>query len=111
MEMMMGVDRTDYLMLAVDLDFKDVDPDSLEAEIEGAPGRRFDVVYDGMCGKYCLAGKIIAKSDPYEGIEMVKIDPDNLDVDRSDLAAKIMDACGHEVMPGAFSLILFSHFH
>jgi hypothetical protein len=106
----MGVDRTDYLMLAADMGGKDFDYDKYEAEICGAPGARFDIVYDGMCGNYCLAGKVIAKSDPYEGFEMAKIDPEKMEVDRAELAAKVSEAFDDELSAGDFSLILFSHF-
>jgi len=105
----MGVDRTDYLMFGADMGAK-IDYDKHAAEIEGAPNRRFDIVYDGMSCKYCIAGKIIAKSDPYDGIEMVKIDPLKLDVDRAALAASVSDAFGRELSADDFSLILFSHF-
>jgi hypothetical protein len=107
---MMSVDRTDYLMFGADVGTKEFDWDKHEAEIEGAEGRRFDIVYDGMSGKYCIAGKIIAKSEPYEGIEMVKIDPAKIEVDRSALAAVVSDAFGRDVSEDDFSLILFSHF-
>lgn len=105
----MGVDRTDYLMFGADMGGK-IDYDKHEAEIEGAPNRRFDIVYDGMICKYCIAGKIIAKSGPYDGIEMMKIDPGKLDVDREALAAAVSDAFGRSVATDDFSLILFSHF-
>lgn len=106
----MGVDRTDYLMFGADMGTEAFERDDLEAEIEGAPGARFDVIYDGMCGKYCIAGKIIARSDAYDGFEMAKIDPAKLDVDPAALAAKVSEAFGREVPPSNFSLILFSHF-
>jgi hypothetical protein len=106
----MGVDRTDYLMFGTDLGTKSFNLDKFEAEMDGAPNRRFDLVYDGMSGQYCLAGKIIAKSDPYEGIEMVKIDPANLAVDSVALAATISKAFKRRLSADDFSLILFSHF-
>ena len=106
----MGVDRTDYLMLAADIGAKGFDCDKHQAEIEGAPAARFDIIYDGMCGNYCLAGKIIAKSDPYDGFEMAKIDPGKLNVDPLALAAVVSDAFDRKLMPSDFSLILFSHF-
>lgn len=106
----MGVDRTDYLMLGADMGAKAFDWDKHEAEIEGRPNARFDIVYDGMCGKYCIAGKIIARSDAYEGFEMAKIEPDRLDIDRAALAANVSEAFGRKVSPEDFSLILFSHF-
>jgi hypothetical protein len=106
----MGVDRTDYLMFGADMGTARFDHDKHEAEMSGAPGRRFDIVYDGMCGKYCIAGKVVAKSEPYEGIEMTKIDLTKLDVDRATLAAAVSDAFGKPVSADDFSLILFSHF-
>ena len=86
------------------------DWDKHEAEAAGMPNRRFDIVYDGMSGGYCIAGKIIAKSDPYEGIRMVKIDPDKMNVDREALASLLSEAFGHKVPVGDLSLLLFSHF-
>lgn len=106
----MGVDRTDYLMLGVDVGFDSFDWDKHEAEVEGAPNARFDVVYDGMCGKYCIAGKIVAVSDEYEGFDKVKVDPDRLGVDRDELAGKISAAFGMPIQAEDFALILFSHF-
>jgi len=97
-------------MFGTDMGAKAFDWDKHEAERDGAPERRFDIIYDGMSGKYCIAGKIIAKSDPYEGIEMVKINPEKLDVDREVLAATVSDAFGRKVSADDFSLILFSHF-
>lgn len=106
----MGVDRTDYLMFGADMGADAFDWDKYEAEAAGAPNRRFDIVYDGMCGKYCIAGKIIAQGDQYDGIEMKKIDPEKLDVDRDALAKTVSDAFGRQVSAADFSLILFSHF-
>lgn len=107
----MGVDRTDYLMLAIDVGSKQFDWDKHQAEIEGLPDAKFDIVYDGMSGQYCLAGKIIAKSAPYEGFDLAKVDQDALTVDRVALAVVVSDAFGRAVLPADFSLILFSHFH
>lgn len=106
----MGVDRTDYLMFGLDVGADDFDYDAFESEVNGEPGRRFDIIFDGMCGKYCIAGKIIAKSDPSEGLEMVKIDPGTLGIDRTALAMAVSDAFGRKLSADDFSLILFSHF-
>lgn len=107
----MGVVRTDYLMFGIDLGAKAFDWDKHQAEIEGAPDARFDIVYDGMSGKYCIAGKIVAKSDAYDGFETAKIDPEKLEVDRDALAAKISQAFERrDLSADDFSLILFSHF-
>lgn len=106
----MGVDRTDYLMFGVDVGCDAFDWDKHEVEVEGRPNARFNIVYDGMCGKYCIAGKIIATSDPYEGVAMARIDPANLGIDREALAAKVSEAFGKSIMPDDFALLLFSHF-
>lgn len=106
----MSVDRTDYLMFGTDVGTEAFELDEFEAEMDGAPGRRFDIVYDGMRGKYAIAGKIIATSDPYEGFEMAKIDPKNLQLDPAALAETISSAFGRKLLPADFSLILFSHF-
>jgi hypothetical protein len=106
----MGVDRTDYLMFGAEIGADDFDRDKFEAELEGAPERRFDIVYDGMSGEYCIAGKIIAKSDGYEGFEMAKIDPRNLNVDQIALAEVVSHAIGRRIKDDDFALVLFSHF-
>ena len=106
----MGVYRKDYLMWAVDVGYEAFDWDKHEAENDGAPSRRFDIVYDGMSGEYCMAGKIIATSDGYDGFKAQKIDPASVDVDKDDLAIKVSEAFGKRVSSSDFSLILFSHF-
>lgn len=106
----MGVDRTDYLMFATDMGPKAFDWDKHQAEIEGAPGAKFNIVYDGMCGEYCLAGKIIARSEPYEDFEAAKIHVGAV-LEANELAEAVSEAFGRKVVPSDFSLILFSHFH
>jgi hypothetical protein len=106
----MGVDRTDYLMFGVDVGYDAFDWERHDAESQGAPNAKFDIVYDGMCGKYCIAGKIIAESEPYDGLTMTKIDPADLGIDRDELAAKLSDAFERRIEPKDFSLMLFSHF-
>lgn len=106
----MGVYRTDYLMWAVDMGAKAFDWDKHEAENNGEPNRRFDIVYDGMSGEYCMAGKIIAKSDEHEGFKPHRIDPSSVEVDKDELAMKVSDAFGTPVSSSEFSLILFSHY-
>lgn len=105
----MGVDRTDYLMFATDVGYDACDYDKFEAEICGEPGRRFDVVYDGMSGKYALAGKIIAQSEPYDGFEMAKINVGAV-LEANELAEAVSKAFGRKLAPSDFSLVLFSHF-
>ena len=106
----MGIDRTDYLMFGTDVGAKAFDWDKHEAEADGRPDARFDIVYDGMSGSYCIAGKVLAKSTGYEGFELAKIDPGKLAIDRDALAATVSDAFGKSLSADDFSLILFSHF-
>lgn len=105
----MGVDRTDYLMFATDVCADDFNFTAHEAEVCGEPGAKFDIVYDGMCGKYCLAGKIIARSEPYEGFEMAKIHV-GAALQANELAEAVSQSFGRKFVPSDFSLILFSHF-
>jgi hypothetical protein len=107
----MGVERTDYLMFGLDVGPKNFNRDDFEAEIEGAPNARFDIVYDGMCGEYCIAGKVIARSDQYEGFVLKKIDPAALDIDRGALASKLSEAFARTITADDLALVLFSHFH
>jgi hypothetical protein len=97
-------------MWATDVGAKGFDWNEHEAEVEGRPDRRFDLVYDGMSGMYCMAGKIIAVSDEYEGFTLHKIDPAEIGVDREDLARKVAAAFGSWIEPDDFSLVLFSHY-
>ena len=106
----MGVYRTDYLMWAVDVGSDAFDWNKHEAEAEGQPVRRFDIIYDGMSGEYCMAGKIIAKSDQHEGFSPKKIDPADIGIDRDELANKVSEAFERPMTAADFSLVLFSHY-
>lgn len=106
----MGVTRTDYLMWAADVGANAFDWERHEDENNGAPNRRFDIVYDGMSGAYCLAGKILAKSDEYEGFTLHKIDPVSINVDKDELAMKVSEAFDKHVSSSEFTLVLFSHY-
>lgn len=106
----MGVDRTDYLMFGVKLDYDVFDWDKHEAEAEGGPDAAFDLVQDGMCGKYVVAGKIIARSDPYDGIEFREIAASDLPQDVPLLAKTVSDKMGVPLASTDFKLFLFSHF-
>lgn len=105
----MGVDRTDYLMFGVKVDPEKVSEkyDELQAMIEGAPGAPFDLVYDGMSGEYAVAGKIIAQSSPYDGLDFTEITDALLPKDVTALAAAIGQ---HFDSVGTLRLYLFTHF-
>ena len=107
----MSYDRDDYLMLGVDVGASCFDWARHENEVNGTPDARFSVIYDGMSGQYCIAGIIIAKSDPYEGFEMAKVSEEKLGVDRVALAALIAEAFDRpDIGSESISLILFTHF-
>jgi len=108
----MGVYRTDYLMWAANVGAKAFKWDKHEAEMEGRPDRRFDIVYDGMSGEYCMAGKILAVSDENEGFSPKTIDPAELGIDREKLAETVSAAFGPSlgITADDFSLVLFSHY-
>lgn len=104
----MGVDRTDYLMWGAKVDPDDVSKryDELEPEMYGEDGRRFDLVYDGMGGKYAVAGKVIAQSGKYDGLEFCEISQADAGWSPEVVAAV------RAVFPDAqaFALYLFSHY-
>lgn len=106
----MGVYRTDYLMWAANVGAKAFKWDKHEAEAEGRPDRRFDIVYDGMSGEYCMAGKTLAVSDEHEGFSPKTIDPADLGIDKAELAAKVAQAFELPLTADDFHLVLFSHY-
>jgi hypothetical protein len=108
----MGVDRTVYLMIAVDLNkFPDFEFsfDDLEEEIGGTPTSRFDVVYDGMSGEYTMAGKILAKADEYDVLphQILWKDIEEL---AHEYSARVSAKIGLTLGPENFSLVMFTHF-
>lgn len=93
----MSVDKVDYLMWAANIDPDQYDIDEHEDIDE------FDIVYDGMCGKYCMVGKIIAESDE-EVVDLgeeIKVDKEKYFNDIS----KYFDIENSE-----FTLKFFSHY-
>lgn len=105
----MGVDRTDYLMYGAKVDYDAVDYDKHGAEMEGRQVRAFDLVVDNMSGQYAVAGKIVAKSDQYDGLEFTEITPELLPQDPGKLYADISTAFAGTVVP-PLKLYLFSHY-
>lgn len=106
----MGVDREDYLMWAVDVGYDNVEYDDFEEEIDQSDKKRFDLVYDGMGGQYALAGKIIAVSDPYEGIHRTEVSDKFPMTEKQQIANAVSKAMDKEFSVDEFKLLLFSHF-
>ena len=107
----MSVERTDYLMWGVQVEPKEVSKryEELEAEMHDEEGKRFDLVYDGMSGKYAIAGRIICKSGAYEGMGFKLIGGRELDFDYTTFKAvkeAFPEAEAHE-----FAAYMFSHYH
>ena len=100
----MGTRRTDYLFYGANVGFDNVEYDDYEAEMYQEEGARFDIIYDGMCGKYAYAGKIVAKSDGYDGFEPIEVKsiPEDDEVKK-----KVID-CFPEA--SKFGLFLFTHY-
>ena len=69
----MGMRRADYVILGIQLDVDDIIYEDYEAEIELKDGRRFDMIYDGVCEEFCFAGRILTSTDEYEGFEVMDI--------------------------------------
>ena len=103
----MGVERTDYLFWGVKIDPDLISWDDHEKEMDGDADRRFDIVYDGMGGKYAVAGKIVAKCGQHDGIEFQEVPHDCMhhDIETANAVKKVFpDAQG-------WRLFLFSHYH
>lgn len=69
----MGMRRTDFIILGVELDFDEISYEDYEAEINLEDGRAFDMLYDGVCGEFCLAGKVLSSTDDIDGFSMMNI--------------------------------------
>ena len=106
----MSVNRTEYLMFGAKMDYSALDWDKHEAEVEGGSDAKFNLVVDFMGGEYIVAGKIIARSDGYDGIGFVEITADKLPQDANALAATISESFGVEISGGDLRLMLFSHY-
>lgn len=107
----MSVNRTDYLMYGVKLayDAIEVHDDKYLPMVEGHQDAPYNIIADGMGGDYLVAGKIIAESDPYDGMVFTEITEDLLPKDTEGLAKKIADDMGFPEPP-KLRLYLFSHY-
>ncbi len=106
----MSVDRTDYLVFGYDVGFENCNYEDFEKEIDGSKDRRFDVVYDGMCGEYAICGKIIATDNGYEGWGNTELDPAKLTVDKEALAKTLSEAFDQTITASDLKLMLVSNF-
>lgn len=97
----MSVDKVDYLMWAAN-----IDPDQYDID-EHEDINEFDIVYDGMCGKYCMVGKIIAESDEYGFEEIVDLG-EEIKVDKEKYFNDISKY--FDIENSEFTLKLFSHY-
>jgi hypothetical protein len=107
----MGVERTDYIMWGIDVGADNVNWDRDEAEIEGQPGAKFQIVYDGMSGEYAVAGVVIAVSDDYNGFPMTDLTLAMSNMDQYMEATRLIKERFPDVDPLGFGIKVFSHFH
>lgn len=84
----MGIDRKDVIFYGVDVGYENVDFDEYEPEICGAIGRKFDIIDDGMGGKYAYAGKILITADEYEGFPLTDLSSIYISRDEVESAVK-----------------------
>jgi hypothetical protein len=107
----MGVDRIDYVMWCVDVGYDNIgDYEDHLPEIEGQPGAKFTIVVDGMCGKYAMAGVVIASSDIYEGFNMIDITRELSNMDQYMEATALIKERFPHVDPLDFGIKIFSDY-
>lgn len=75
----MGVERKDYIMLAVDIKDRDIDfyddkNEKFLPYIEGHKDCEFSIIDDAMCEKYCFFGKVLKTAEDYDGLNIEPID-------------------------------------
>ena len=105
----MGTSRTDYLFYGKDVGYGNAPYEEFEKEMYQEDGARFDMISDSMSGKYAFAGKIIAKSDGYEGFENIIAMPDLTEDKFADIDDIIREHFPENMI--ACQLFLFTHWH
>lgn len=106
----MGVSRNDYVIWGADVGYDNVDYDEFEDEIDGTPDARFQIIYDGMSGKYAMAGVVVARSDDYEGFDMTDISAQCRDLTKFYEVMNVIIEQFPHLKPSDFGLKVFSHF-
>ncbi|MFW6015867.1 MAG: hypothetical protein ACOCRK_05475 [bacterium] len=113
----MGLDRNDYVMLAIDL--SDLNINVFEEKylpyVEGHPDVDYSLIYDYMNKDYLYFGKVLAQSD-YNGFdkEIIEIDLDLLQYSEGEREEILYEV--NEIFNTNFNntdlikLIAFTHF-
>lgn len=76
----MSMNRTDYLMIGVDIKNKNIDfcdeenYEKFSSYTEGHCNCEFRIVEDYMSGRYCFFGKVLKKAEEYDGFDREPID-------------------------------------
>lgn len=116
----MGVDRTDYIIYGWKLPYNLNDPDGkpiddfwdggkYEKLVDGDDDG-FQLITDGMCGNYCVFGKVIESGgDQWEGWNFVELDIANMDRHKA-IGKYVEHFQPPPGGPGLPTLFLFSHF-
>jgi hypothetical protein len=102
----MGITRTDYVMWGVDVGYDNVDYDTFEPEICGAPDAKFDITYDGCSGELAIAGYTLATGDNYEGFALQ--DLNNIDDVKKNQAEQAVCKAFPHVTLSDFKLLIMT---
>ena len=117
----MSVQTNLYVMLAAEIPFpKGEEYEKLEKYIESAyekPNEDFSIVDDSMCGKYCFAGRVLAKSkdinstspELYGDVDFAEL-PMITGQDKEDVATEINNRLGLRVTPDDVRFIVLFHY-
>ncbi len=121
----MGVDRTDYIIYGFNIppavakeNGVDIWDDKYLPFMEGRPGIFEAIVYDGMSGEYLVFGKVIHKSEDYEGIPLKTVSYKDFfdDSEKDAITQKFIELFGQNIYDNEIEdeepqVIIFSHFH
>ena len=76
----MSVTKDEYVIVGVNIGYDNFDSEKDEdlmlyggVDKFGSGSNPFGVLYDGMNGKYAIAGKVIAHGDMYDGTDLTSI--------------------------------------
>ena len=78
----MGVDKTHYVILGIDIQDLDMDfwgkEDKYLPYIEGHRDVKYSIINGSMDDNYCFFGKVLAKGDKQEGISLTTINEEEI---------------------------------
>lgn len=112
----MSTNKTDYIILGIKMEYSEYNsrfnPDDdwcIHEEYFNSKINDLIVVKDGMSGKYVVIGKLIDKSEEYEGLSMNTINKD-IFKDKK-LIKNMQNIFGFEESEIKLNILVFSHYH